>query len=109
MPRPRASITHRHPAQVRRTGFPRWGRTLPHRLACPDCGGDVRLLLAMPYVEWADDDKGKWRPIEVTSLDDPTFYQPPNQPTMITVHGDDTMQIFVCAAAPEHRHLQNHQ
>ncbi|MFV0138153.1 hypothetical protein ACLGIH_34270 [Streptomyces sp. HMX87] len=75
-------------------GWPSWHATDKRNLLCPDCDGDVELLLKADSSEW-DGASDRWWPLEDRELD-PQARKAAYEPTGADVGRFGELRVFVC-------------
>ncbi|MFB6843739.1 hypothetical protein ACFCXS_02500 [Streptomyces sp. NPDC056373] len=88
-------------------GHAPWSFSDPFPMSCPECGAGVRPLLTLEGTEW-DGGSGSWRPVEDAGYDGYHFLGPARD-TQLDIGRSYSMQLYVCRASPDHRHVQNMQ
>ncbi|MFD4637297.1 hypothetical protein ACFWN2_08290 [Lentzea sp. NPDC058436] len=83
-----------------------WSFSDPWPMSCPDCGADVEPLLTIASAEW--DGGQSWQPVEDAEAVHPP-YPAAHEPTMVMIGRGYNLQLYTCAAAPEHGHVTNMQ
>ncbi|MYV55595.1 hypothetical protein [Streptomyces sp. SID3212] len=88
-------------------GHAPWSFSDPFPMACPACGSGVRPLLTIDGSEW-DGGSESWRPSEDADYTGLHFLGPAES-TQLTIGRGYSLQLYVCAAAYDHPHVQNMQ